>query len=46
MPLGLERDIVDPEIRRRAVERFAESGVRLPRLGTEYSMLAKLCDFR
>ncbi|MGB0554532.1 MAG: pyridoxal-phosphate dependent enzyme [Alphaproteobacteria bacterium] len=34
MPLGLERDIVDPEIRRRAVERFAESGVRLPRLST------------
>jgi cysteine synthase A len=34
MPLGLERDIVDPEIRRRAVERFAASGVRLPRLST------------
>ena len=34
MPLGLERGIVDPEIRRRAVERFAESGVRLPRLST------------
>jgi cysteine synthase len=32
MPLGLERDIVDSEIRRRAVERFAEKGVRLPRL--------------
>ena len=33
MPIGLEQDIVDQQIYRRAVNHFAEAGIRLPRIG-------------
>jgi len=32
MPIGLEREIVDAAVHRRAVERLAEANVRLPRI--------------